>query len=460
MPPPTTTASQTAGGGAAPVAGTAAGSAAGLVAGTAAGAGAVVPAPPAGPWARRVAEVDHVRGGRAPGGQAGLDGALQRRGARTQQGRVDIALHRARPARGVGQGLDRLGQVGALVHAHGPGPGVVHGDQDPGGAGAEVDEGGGPPRRRADRPPRPLDRQRRVGGDARPVVGRGQGSGPGVEQLDGAGPGLDLGGDEVAGQVRAPGHEPVPGGGVGVHEGAGGEVVAAGTALDEVGGQREGRPAEADERRPPGPPRRVRQSGQLPPAQFPAQGAAGRRRRVGPLGTAGRARAGGGRGAELGDGQGHGPTDRPRPRRAVGPLAVAAGGQLGDLRGVAHGRGDDGADPGLDADPDSGQAQRHHDVGEEDGGVDAVAAHRLEGDLGGLLGAQADVEHGGALAAAQRPVLGQGAPGLAHEPHGRAVGALAVQGAQQRRGGPDRPGGIVRARPHGIIPALAENDVA
>ena len=269
-----------------------------------------------------------------------------------------------------------------------------------------------------------------------------------------------------------------------MHEGAGGEVVAAGTALDEVGGQREGRPAEADERRPPGPPRRVRQSGQLPSAQLPAQGAAGRRRRAGPLGAPARARAGdparagrparadcsarasrparvgGGRGAELGDGQGHGPTDRPRPRRAVGPLAVAAGGQFGDLRGVAHGRGDDGADPGLDADPDSGQAQRHHDVGEEDGGVDAVAAHRLEGDLGGLLGAQADIEHGGALAAAQRPVLGQGAPGLAHEPHGRAVGALAVQGAQQRRGGPGQPGGIVRTRPHGIIPAPAENDVA
>ena len=251
-----------------------------------------------------------------------------------------------------------------------------------------------------------------------------------------------------------------------MHEGAGGEVVAAGAALDEVGGQREGRPAEADERRPPGPPRRVRQSGQLPLAQLPAQGAAGRRRRAGPA-RAGRptradqpARAGDGRGAELGDGQGHGPTDRPRPRRAVGPLAVAAGGQLGDLRGVAHGRGDDGTDPGLDADPDSGQAQRHHDVGEEDGGVDAVAAHRLEGNLGGLLGAQADVEHGGARAAAQRPVLGQGAPGLAHEPHGRAVGALAVQGAQQRRGGPDRPGGIVRTRPHGIIPSPAENDVA
>ena len=249
-----------------------------------------------------------------------------------------------------------------------------------------------------------------------------------------------------------------------MHEGAGGEVVAAGTALDEVGGQREGRPAEADERRPPGLVRRVRQSGQFPSAQFPAQGGAGRRRRAGPLGApvrAGRrARAGGGRGAELGDGQGRAPPDRPHPRRAVGPLAVAAGGQGGDLGGVAHGRGDDGPDPGLDADPDPGQAQRHHNVGEEDGGVDAVAAHRLEGDLGGPLGTQAEVEHGGARAAAQGPVLGQGAPGLAHEPHGRAVGALAVQGAQQRRGGPDRPGGIVRTRPHGIIPAPAENDVA
>ena len=47
----------------------------------------------------------------------------------------------------------------------------------------------------------------------------------------------------------------------------------------------------------------------------------------------------------------------------------------------------------------------HHDVAEEDGGVDAVAAHRLQGQLGGELGLADGVED--ASLAARGPVLGQ-----------------------------------------------------
>ena len=50
-------------------------------------------------------------------------------------------------------------------------------------------------------------------------------------------------------------------------------------------------------------------------------------------------------------------------------------------------------------------------------------------------GVQAGVEHRGADA--QLAVLGQGAPGLAHEPDRRALGPVTAQGSdQRRRGGP------------------------
>ena len=59
----------------------------------------------------------------------------------------------------------------------------------------------------------------------------------------------------------------------------------------------------------------------------------------------------------------------------------------------------------------------HHDVGEQDGGIDAVAPDRLEGELGRerRIG---DGREDGAFPAGGA-VLGQRPPGLAHEPHGR-----------------------------------------
>ncbi len=53
-------------------------------------------------------------------------------------------------------------------------------------------------------------------------------------------------------------------------------------------------------------------------------------------------------------------------------------------------------------------ADRHDDVAVEDGGVDAVAAHRLQRDLGRQLRLGDGVED--AALAAHGPVLGQAAP--------------------------------------------------
>ena len=52
-----------------------------------------------------------------------------------------------------------------------------------------------------------------------------------------------------------------------------------------------------------------------------------------------------------------------------------------DVGEGAHRAGDDRADAGLDVEVDADRLERQHDVGEEDGRVDAVPADRLEGDL-------------------------------------------------------------------------------
>ena len=50
---------------------------------------------------------------------------------------------------------------------------------------------------------------------------------------------------------------------------------------------------------------------------------------------------------------------------------------------AAEGLGDHGTPAGLHVDPEADGLNGHDDVGEQDGGVDAVAPHRLEGQLGG-----------------------------------------------------------------------------
>ena len=126
--------------------------------------------------------------------------------------------------------------------------------------------------------------------------------------------------------------------------------------------------------------------------------------------------------------------------------------RLGDVGGVdvglerteaaqvvaaAEGLGDHGPPAGLHVDPEADGLQGHDDVGEQDGGVHAVAPHRLEGQLGG----QRSVRNGrqdGALAA-RGPVLGQRPAGLAHEPHRRAGHRFPEAGAHEVRAGCCRP---------------------
>ncbi|GAV95017.1 hypothetical protein ADENT20671_1794 [Actinomyces denticolens] len=148
-------------------------------------------------------------------------------------------------------------------------------------------------------------------------------------------------------------------------------------------------------------------------------------------------RAGGARGSELGDDGAHGLLDGRQATGAGRGLPQGVGGEFGDVGGRADRVVDDGPDPRFDAHPDPGQGEGDHDVGEEDRGVDAVAPHGLEGRLGGRGGIEAGPEHprharAPRPAPAQRAVLGQRAPGLAHEPHGGAAGARAAQCREKR----------------------------
>ena len=122
--------------------------------------------------------------------------------------------------------------------------------------------------------------------------------------------------------------------GVAVHHRLGEPVGARRLALDQVAGHRERRPGEADQRR-----RRARST---------------RMRTV--SSTYGR--------VDLG-------LERAQP--------VEVGGGAERLL-------DDGSDAGGDVDAEPDRRHRHDDVAVEDGGVDAVAPHRLEGDLGRQVG--------------------------------------------------------------------------
>ena len=74
---------------------------------------------------------------------------------------------------------------------------------------------------------------------------------------------------------------------------------------------------------------------------------------------------------------------------------------------------------------------QHQDVAEQDGGVEAVAADRLQRHLGREVGGGAEgdeILHPGA----DRPVFRQIAPRLAHQPDRRRPYRLTAQGSQQR----------------------------
>ena len=370
-----------------------------------------------------------VRG--APRLQAGVHGRSQDIPGSGQQRRVQVALDDDGTGAVGPQPADGPAQVRAVVHADGA-PAVSprsrgpHVRQDPGRTCAEVDQrdagaGGGRDRLAGD-----AQGQGGVGGHPLAVVRRGQGPGPGVEELGGARPRAHLGGDEGAGGLGAPRHEGVPGGGVGVHEGARGQVVPARAALDEVGRQGERGSAEADERGPRRPPARLGQAGT---GAFAQPGAAARCARA----------------PQLGDGGAHSRLDGARARLPGGALTVAVGGQSGDVVGRAHRPVENGAHARLDPHVQARHSQRHHDVGEEDGGVNPVASHGLERDLGRELRVQAGVEHAQSGPPPQVPILRQAPARLAHEPHGRARRAGACERCEQggrRAGGGTAPAPI------------------
>ena len=95
--------------------------------------------------------------------------------------------------------------------------------------------------------------------------------------------------------------------------------------------------------------------------------------------------------------------------------------------------------PGRDVDAEADGVRRHDDVAVHDGGVDAVAAHRLQRDLGRQVGLLDGVED--RALAPHRPVLGQAAPGLAHEPDRGPALPPAAGGGQEWRLGDGVPAG-------------------
>jgi hypothetical protein len=99
------------------------------------------------------------------------------------------------------------------------------------------------------------------------------------------------------------------------------------------------------------------------------------------------------------------------------------------VRGRSHRLRHDGADARHDVEVDPDRLERQHDVAEQDRCVDAVAAYRLERDLGDEVGPRAGLEHPDARA--DGAVLRQAAPRLAHEPHRRARNRLATAGARE-----------------------------
>ena len=112
--------------------------------------------------------------------------------------------------------------------------------------------------------------------------------------------------------------------------------------------------------------------------------------------------------------------------------------ELGDARGIRIPPAEDRTAARLDLHVHADELQRHHDVAEEDARVDSVAAHGLQRDLARHRRVEARIEHAGADT--QLAVLGQRAPSLPHEPHGRRVGTLPSIGAHKARVGREAGG--------------------
>ena len=107
-----------------------------------------------------------------------------------------------------------------------------------------------------------------------------------------------------------------------------------------------------------------------------------------------------------------------------------------EVGGAAHGMVDHRTGVLCKAEADAHTLERQEDVGEDDGGIELEAGQWLKGDLGGHLGPTAHLDEAQALA--DRPVLGQVAAGLTHEPDRRSVDRFAEAGVEQSLGHMDR----------------------
>jgi hypothetical protein len=101
----------------------------------------------------------------------------------------------------------------------------------------------------------------------------------------------------------------------------------------------------------------------------------------------------------------------------------------GDARRVSDRVVDDWTDPRLDPDGDPDCGDRHHDVGEHDRRVERHPSKGLQGELDGDLGLADRVQD--VAIAAELPVLGEVASGLAHEPDRGAVDGLAPERSEE-----------------------------
>ena len=102
-----------------------------------------------------------------------------------------------------------------------------------------------------------------------------------------------------------------------------------------------------------------------------------------------------------------------------------------DVCDGANGSGDDRPDAFDEVDVEAHADDRGHDVGEHHGRVDAVPAHRLQRHLGAQFGRPGNLPE--AVSLAELAVLGQRAPGLAHEPDRRPLDVLTARCPRQKR---------------------------
>ena len=158
-----------------------------------------------------------------------------------QHDRIEVALQggaRRHPGGGIGQ---RRAPVHADHRAGGRRYGLGHRAEQLGGADAEV-------RHRHPGIGQRLEHPGAVRQHVGAVVGQRQRPGPGVEHLDGVHPRVHLRFQERDGEIGQRRHQRVPGVGLAEHHRLGALVVAARSALDEVGRQRERSTGEADQR--------------------------------------------------------------------------------------------------------------------------------------------------------------------------------------------------------------------